>query len=195
MSLSLRPVSSSLPPLPPTAKLIKLPMPPLLLLLFSSLFYVTFDWYRKREESKRTAPLDFRVPQSESAESGSRNRKRPKQFSLFFPLRIAKYKIKFMFFFCPPLFKKHIFFLFFEHHIRGVHVPSVTRRPFLKTASMPSLLSHMLISGPPPWTSTGRMPTVASSTRSDTTPAFKLLSFIAAPPYLITIVFPRNLCR
>ncbi len=50
-------------------------------------------------------------------------------------------------------------------------IPSVTRKPFLKFGSMPSLLSHVLISGPPPCTSTGRMPTHANSTRSLITPA------------------------
>ena len=46
----------------------------------------------------------------------------------------------------------------------------MTRSPFLNCASMPSLLSQMLISGPPPCTSTGRMPTVDKSTRSLITP-------------------------
>mmetsp|Transcript_5916 Transcript_5916/g.25141 ORF Transcript_5916/g.25141 Transcript_5916/m.25141 type:complete len:235 (-) Transcript_5916:398-1102(-) len=43
---------------------------------------------------------------------------------------------------------------------------SVTRRPFLNTGSMPTFVSHWLISGPPPCTKMGRMPTVLSNTRS-----------------------------
>lgn len=85
---------------------------------------------------------------------------------------------------------------------------------------MPSLFSHMLISGPPPCTRTGRTPTHASNTRSLMTPAygclwlsiaakvlvigvygmravntFKVGSFIAAPPYLMTITLFLNCCR
>mmetsp|Transcript_37436 Transcript_37436/g.105685 ORF Transcript_37436/g.105685 Transcript_37436/m.105685 type:complete len:255 (+) Transcript_37436:257-1021(+) len=78
---------------------------------------------------------------------------------------------------------------------RSMVGPSVTRRPFLKFGFMPTFSSHELISGPPPWTSTGRMPTQARSTMSATTPALSLSSFIAAPPYLITMVLPRNFWR
>jgi hypothetical protein len=49
---------------------------------------------------------------------------------------------------------------------------SVTRRPEgLKLGSMLSLVSHLLISGPPPCTSTGRRPRHHSSTKSFTTRA------------------------
>jgi len=56
--------------------------------------------------------------------------------------------------------------------------PSVTRRPFLNCASMPTLLSQLLISGPPPCTSTGRMPTHASSTKSLITPSCAVLAVL-----------------
>mmetsp|Transcript_62274 Transcript_62274/g.197181 ORF Transcript_62274/g.197181 Transcript_62274/m.197181 type:complete len:244 (+) Transcript_62274:512-1243(+) len=72
---------------------------------------------------------------------------------------------------------------------------SVTRSPFLNLASMPSFPSQVLISGPPPCTSTGLIPTSDIRTRSLTTPAFRVGSFIAAPPYLITIVLLWNLFR
>mmetsp|Transcript_4522 Transcript_4522/g.11239 ORF Transcript_4522/g.11239 Transcript_4522/m.11239 type:complete len:336 (-) Transcript_4522:56-1063(-) len=78
---------------------------------------------------------------------------------------------------------------------RSIVGPSVTRSPFLKLGSMPTFSSQELISGPPPCTRTGRMPTQASSTMSATTPALRLGSFIAAPPYLMTTVLPRNFCR
>lgn len=51
--------------------------------------------------------------------------------------------------------------------------PSVTRSPPLNSGWMPSLVSQLLISGPPPCTRTGLMPTVHSSTRSVITPACK----------------------
>jgi len=50
--------------------------------------------------------------------------------------------------------------------------PSVTRSPFLNSALMPSFSSQVLISGPPPCTKTGRMPTHERSTRSLMTPAY-----------------------
>mmetsp|Transcript_62273 Transcript_62273/g.197166 ORF Transcript_62273/g.197166 Transcript_62273/m.197166 type:complete len:312 (+) Transcript_62273:382-1317(+) len=82
---------------------------------------------------------------------------------------------------------------------RGRHTSmvasSVTRSPFLNLASMPSFPSQVLISGPPPCTSTGLIPTSDIRTRSLTTPAFRVGSFIAAPPYLITIVLLWNLFR
>ena len=73
--------------------------------------------------------------------------------------------------------------------------PSVTRSPFLNSASIESFFSQPLISGPPPCTSTGRMPTQDRSTRSLMTPALSEASTIAAPPYLTTIVFPRKRWR
>ena len=49
--------------------------------------------------------------------------------------------------------------------------PSVTLRPFLNWASMPSFFSQVLISGPPPCTKTGLTPMDASRTRSLMTPS------------------------
>ena len=72
---------------------------------------------------------------------------------------------------------------------------SVTRRPFLKTGSMPTLASHWLISGPPPWTRMGRMPTVLRRTRSLMTRSLRPSLVIAAPPYLTTIVWPAKRWR
>mmetsp|Transcript_1705 Transcript_1705/g.10511 ORF Transcript_1705/g.10511 Transcript_1705/m.10511 type:complete len:226 (+) Transcript_1705:1772-2449(+) len=73
--------------------------------------------------------------------------------------------------------------------------PSVTRSPFLKLGSIPTRDNHVLISGPPPCTNTTRNPTSASSTTSEMTPAFSVGSFMAAPPYLTTTVFPANFCK
>ena len=48
------------------------------------------------------------------------------------------------------------------------------------------------MSGPPPWTRMGRRPTHARRTRSVTTEAFSSGEVMAAPPYLTTMVLPRN---
>src|SRR5688572_29679065 len=48
------------------------------------------------------------------------------------------------------------------------------------------------MSGPPPWTITGFMPTYLSSTTSVAKPSRSASSVIAAPPYLITTVRPWN---
>mmetsp|Transcript_32444 Transcript_32444/g.54445 ORF Transcript_32444/g.54445 Transcript_32444/m.54445 type:complete len:246 (+) Transcript_32444:622-1359(+) len=70
---------------------------------------------------------------------------------------------------------------------------SVMRSPEgLNFDGMSSLLSHLLISGPPPCTKTGRNPRHQSSTRSLTTSSLSLSSFIAAPPYFTTTVRPLN---
>ena len=61
-------------------------------------------------------------------------------------------------------------------------LPSVTRRPFLNSALIPSLSSHVLISGPPPCTSTGLTPTQASKTRSLMTPAYRYKAYRKAKP-------------
>jgi len=47
-----------------------------------------------------------------------------------------------------------------------------------------------VISGPPPWTTTGFMPTSFMSTMSAATWSRRSGSVIAAPPYLITTVVP-----
>ena len=51
---------------------------------------------------------------------------------------------------------------------------------------------YSVISGPPPWTITGFMPTYLSSTTSVAKASRRASSAIAEPPYLITIVFPKN---
>ena len=49
-----------------------------------------------------------------------------------------------------------------------------------------------MISGPPPWTITGFIPTYLSSTTSRANSSLSAGSVIAAPPYLITTVLPWN---
>ena len=68
--------------------------------------------------------------------------------------------------------------------------PSVTRNPLTNLGSMPRRFCHEEISGPPPWTSTGRMPTKRSSTTSWRKASTS--SPIAAPPSLITRVWPEK---
>mmetsp|Transcript_7377 Transcript_7377/g.29091 ORF Transcript_7377/g.29091 Transcript_7377/m.29091 type:complete len:254 (-) Transcript_7377:233-994(-) len=72
---------------------------------------------------------------------------------------------------------------------------SVTRRPLRNLGSMPTFLSQPLISGPPPCTRMGLMPTVERRTRSLMTRSLRDSSVIAAPPYLTTTVCPANRCR
>src|SRR6266853_1445763 len=48
------------------------------------------------------------------------------------------------------------------------------------------------MSGPPPWTTIGFMPTYFSSTTSRANSSRSAASSIAAPPYLMTTVFPWN---
>nr|CAB3447430.1 unnamed protein product [Digitaria exilis] len=69
---------------------------------------------------------------------------------------------------------------------------SVTRSPLRNCGSTPTRASQELISGPPPWTSTGRRPTQDRRTRSRITDACSSGDFIAAPPYLTTTVLPLN---
>ena len=68
--------------------------------------------------------------------------------------------------------------------------PSVTRSPLTKRGSRPSRFCQSEISGPPPWTSTGRIPTKRSSTTSWRNASTS--SPIAAPPSLITRVWPAK---
>ena len=65
---------------------------------------------------------------------------------------------------------------------------SVTRRPFTKCGSMPTLLTQRLISLPPPCTMIGLKPTSLSSTTSWITWCFKCSSTMALPPYLTTMI-------
>src|SRR3954452_8168957 len=48
------------------------------------------------------------------------------------------------------------------------------------------------MSGPPPWTTTGFIPTYLRSTTSRANSSLRSASSIAAPPYLITTVLPWN---
>ena len=50
------------------------------------------------------------------------------------------------------------------------------------------------MSGPPPWTITGFIPTSFSRATSRANDAFSSGVVMAAPPYLMTIVAPAN-CR
>ena len=67
---------------------------------------------------------------------------------------------------------------------------SVTRMPCTNSLLMLSSLSIFSICGPPPWTTTGFMPTNLSSTTSRAKHCFKCSSVIALPPYLTTMVLP-----
>ena len=49
-----------------------------------------------------------------------------------------------------------------------------------------------MISGPPPWTKTMRRPTQDRRTRSVMTEDWRDSDFMAAPPYLTTMVLPLN---
>ncbi len=51
---------------------------------------------------------------------------------------------------------------------------------------------YSVISGPPPWTTTGLRPTYLSSTTSRANSSRRSGSVIAAPPYFTTIVLPWN---
>ena len=69
---------------------------------------------------------------------------------------------------------------------------SVYRRPSTKRLSWPSFFSMSLISGPPPWTTTTRMPTRLSRMMSHMTARRSSSEIMAFPPYLTTMVFPVN---
>ena len=51
---------------------------------------------------------------------------------------------------------------------------------------------YVVMSGPPPCTTTGFMPTYLRSTTSRANSSLSRASVIAAPPYLITTVSPWN---
>ena len=69
---------------------------------------------------------------------------------------------------------------------------SVTLRPFTNFGSIFWSFNASLISGPPPWTITGLIPTIFIKAISLVTDFLILLSTIAAPPNLITTVLPWN---
>ena len=68
---------------------------------------------------------------------------------------------------------------------------SVTRRPSTNVASRPSRFIISPICGPPPWTTTGRMPTECISTTSAANPA-RWSPPRVLPPYFTTTVAPEN---
>ena len=67
---------------------------------------------------------------------------------------------------------------------------SVMRSPSTNSLRMPSRVSIVPICGPPPWTTTGLMPTAFSSTMSSAKSAASAASPIAWPPYFTTKVHP-----
>ena len=69
-------------------------------------------------------------------------------------------------------------------------VTSVYRRPSTNLDSWPIIFSMAEISGPPPWTTTTRMPTRFKSTMSVMTERRRLSEVMAFPPYLMTTVLP-----
>ena len=69
----------------------------------------------------------------------------------------------------------------------------VMRWPSANSDLRPSFSSVLVISGPPPWTITGRSPADCSSTTSSAKLRFSSGSTIAAPPYLMTARLPPNL--
>src|SRR5881296_3367673 len=69
---------------------------------------------------------------------------------------------------------------------------SVTRMPPTNWGSLPSRFMRAPICGPPPWTMTGLMPTRRSKITSSANGSLRSARSIAAPPYLMTTVLPRN---
>ena len=66
----------------------------------------------------------------------------------------------------------------------------VTRSPSLNSEWMFRDSSMVLICGPPPWTTTGRMPTWRRKTMSSANARRSWSSTMALPPYLKTMVDP-----
>src|SRR5919112_2440084 len=69
---------------------------------------------------------------------------------------------------------------------------SDTRRPSTKRTSIPSRSMYAVMSGPPPCTTTGLIPTYLRSTTSRANSSRSAGPSIAAPPYLMTTVLPWN---
>src|SRR3989449_4176477 len=69
---------------------------------------------------------------------------------------------------------------------------SVTRMPPTKLGSLPRRFIRAPIWGPPPWTITGLMPTRRRRITSRANGSLRSARSIAAPPYLMTRVLPRN---
>src|SRR5712692_6564914 len=69
---------------------------------------------------------------------------------------------------------------------------SVTRIPPTNCGSLPRRFMSAPICGPPPCTITGLRPTNFSRMTSSANGSLRSARSIAAPPYLMTTVFPRN---
>src|SRR3954462_14539049 len=69
---------------------------------------------------------------------------------------------------------------------------SLTRNPPTNCTGRPRRSMKLVISGPPPWTTIGLIPTYLSSTTSRANSSRSAGSSIAAPPYLMTTVLPWN---
>src|SRR5947208_11581073 len=69
---------------------------------------------------------------------------------------------------------------------------SVTRMPPTKRGSLPSRFMRAPTCGAPPRTMTGRMPTKRSRITSSAKGSLRSARSMAAPPYLMTTVLPRN---
>src|SRR5439155_8580607 len=69
---------------------------------------------------------------------------------------------------------------------------SVTRMPPTKRGSLPRRFISAPICGPPPWTITGLMPTRRRRITSRANGSLRSARSIAAPPYLMPVVLPRN---
>ena len=68
---------------------------------------------------------------------------------------------------------------------------SVYLNPFINSLLWFNLFSKSEIAGPPPWTTTGSIPTHFINIISLITVSFSSSFIIAFPPYFITMVFPR----
>jgi hypothetical protein len=69
---------------------------------------------------------------------------------------------------------------------------SLTRRPPTNCTGRPRRSMYAVISGPPPWTTIGLIPTYLRRTTSRANSSRSAGSSIAEPPYLITTVLPWN---
>ena len=72
---------------------------------------------------------------------------------------------------------------------------SVTRSPSRNSEVLPSRAIRLLICGPPPWTTTGRIPTSRISTMSwanRVSASWSEVPARALPPYLTTTVLPAK---
>ncbi len=67
---------------------------------------------------------------------------------------------------------------------------SLTRRPLTNSTGICRRSMYAVMSGPPPCTTTGFIPTYFSSTMSRAKSSTSCGSVIAAPPYLMTTVRP-----